>query len=473
MIDGVIKEKKIACLCYNKNNNKCFGGDEFMAERTECLWNNKLIGIESIYTVIDGKQINIEGAIEELRKRSRNKELFCPCGCGSNLILVAGEKQLREQHFRIDDENYNSACYYKNEGKVSAQSKVVLKCWLADKLGLQSIETRVPIFAVDDVNRKFEFSLLSRAKSVAISYHYERASLSDEKLKILDSNSKNIKVFYIVDKGNSLNNQQYPERLMKVQKRQGFCLLLEVSSINYDNAKIKAVFYAKDAYGLWKEIEFAEGLLKEFSINNDRDIVYKNVRLIDKLELAKNKFCDEYEQELLKIKKEQEQLEKQLIQQELERKKIEDAERRKKEELERQLSESIEKFPKAETVNYRNPNITLRVEKIKYEDFSRQDKRIVDEAGTRWAKCKHCGNIYPEEQLSSIGGLGELNYGTCYECYKRPQVAEEIKRGLKKQGSSICPICGGNLMERNGRFGKFIGCSNYPNCKYTERLKKS
>ena len=29
-----------------------------------------------------------------------------------------------------------------------------------------------------------------------------------------------------------------------------------------------------------------------------------------------------------------------------------------------------------------------------------------------------------------------------------------------------CPCCGGNLVLRNGRYGHFYGCSNYPNCKY-------
>ena len=80
-----------------------------MKQRAECLCDGKIIGIESIYTVIDGKQINIKGKIEALRKRSRNKELFCPCGCGTNLILVAGEKPLREQLFRFDDDNYKTA----------------------------------------------------------------------------------------------------------------------------------------------------------------------------------------------------------------------------------------------------------------------------------------------------------------------------------------------------------------------------
>ena len=74
-----------------------------MAQRTVALYNGKYIGIESIFTVIDGKQINIPDKLKELRKKSQSNELFCPCGCGSNLILVAGDKNLREQHFRIKE----------------------------------------------------------------------------------------------------------------------------------------------------------------------------------------------------------------------------------------------------------------------------------------------------------------------------------------------------------------------------------
>ena len=33
----------------------------------------------------------------------------------------------------------------------------------------------------------------------------------------------------------------------------------------------------------------------------------------------------------------------------------------------------------------------------------------------------------------------------------------------------ICPRCGSKLVERNGRYGKFIGCSSYPKCKYIKR----
>lgn len=31
----------------------------------------------------------------------------------------------------------------------------------------------------------------------------------------------------------------------------------------------------------------------------------------------------------------------------------------------------------------------------------------------------------------------------------------------------ICPKCGGSLVRREGRYGSFYGCSNYPKCKFT------
>ncbi|MCM8758915.1 MAG: type I DNA topoisomerase [Candidatus Omnitrophica bacterium] len=36
----------------------------------------------------------------------------------------------------------------------------------------------------------------------------------------------------------------------------------------------------------------------------------------------------------------------------------------------------------------------------------------------------------------------------------------------------ICPKCGNALVIRKSKYGKFIGCSNFPKCKYTERINK-
>ncbi len=30
-----------------------------------------------------------------------------------------------------------------------------------------------------------------------------------------------------------------------------------------------------------------------------------------------------------------------------------------------------------------------------------------------------------------------------------------------------CPRCGGMLVKRSGKFGEFIGCSNFPKCRFT------
>ena len=43
----------------------------------------------------------------------------------------------------------------------------------------------------------------------------------------------------------------------------------------------------------------------------------------------------------------------------------------------------------------------------------------------------------------------------------------EVKAELEKIGRE-CPKCGHDLVIRYGRFGKFISCSNFPECRYTE-----
>jgi len=37
----------------------------------------------------------------------------------------------------------------------------------------------------------------------------------------------------------------------------------------------------------------------------------------------------------------------------------------------------------------------------------------------------------------------------------------------QKEKSLVCPRCSGNLVVRDGQYGRFYGCSNYPKCMYT------
>lgn len=45
-------------------------------------------------------------------------------------------------------------------------------------------------------------------------------------------------------------------------------------------------------------------------------------------------------------------------------------------------------------------------------------------------------------------------------------IKSNIKDTEEKENNMICPKCGGTLVERDGKYGKFIGCSNYPKCRY-------
>jgi DNA topoisomerase-1 len=63
-----------------------------------------------------------------------------------------------------------------------------------------------------------------------------------------------------------------------------------------------------------------------------------------------------------------------------------------------------------------------------------------------------------------------------YEPFKRDLARAKKEMGSEKAGVPIgeaCPECGGDLLERRGRFGKFIACSNYPDCKYKRNLPGS
>jgi DNA topoisomerase-1 len=82
-----------------------------------------------------------------------------------------------------------------------------------------------------------------------------------------------------------------------------------------------------------------------------------------------------------------------------------------------------------------------------------------------------------EQELDEVAG-GEREWVEVvrefYEPFeKQLEQAErrmpEVKPEPKELGRD-CPECGNPLIIRHGRYGKFIGCSNFPECRYTEPL---
>jgi len=78
-------------------------------------------------------------------------------------------------------------------------------------------------------------------------------------------------------------------------------------------------------------------------------------------------------------------------------------------------------------------------------------------------QCEKCGG----EMVIRWGRNGKFmacsNFPKCRNT--KPLNGEEpVKSG------KVCPKCGGELLVKNGKFGRFLGCGNYPKCKHIEPL---
>lgn len=55
----------------------------------------------------------------------------------------------------------------------------------------------------------------------------------------------------------------------------------------------------------------------------------------------------------------------------------------------------------------------------------------------------------------------------------RKEHVKQIKTKLTEKRNMIsenrCPKCGGMLVEKNGKYGRFIGCNNFPKCRYIKK----
>lgn len=76
---------------------------------------------------------------------------------------------------------------------------------------------------------------------------------------------------------------------------------------------------------------------------------------------------------------------------------------------------------------------------------------------------------FREEELSLIVSKicdAKINSGLAKKQHME-QIRNQIKSNKASIEKEICPKCGGQLVQRKGKYGVFTGCSNYPKCKYT------
>ena len=59
---------------------------------------------------------------------------------------------------------------------------------------------------------------------------------------------------------------------------------------------------------------------------------------------------------------------------------------------------------------------------------------------------------------------------TVHDLLEIEEITKEPMENFKNSYQVRCPECGGELRERNGKYGEFWGCRNYPRCKYTRNF---
>ncbi len=82
-----------------------------------------------------------------------------------------------------------------------------------------------------------------------------------------------------------------------------------------------------------------------------------------------------------------------------------------------------------------------------------------------------------ETDLDKIADSEADNVKVLREFYDKfePCVEEAFDKMEKKEAEKTgetCPECGSDLVIRNGRYGKFTACSNYPTCKYIKKEER-
>lgn len=102
-------------------------------------------------------------------------------------------------------------------------------------------------------------------------------------------------------------------------------------------------------------------------------------------------------------------------------------------------------------------NLESKTKEVSKEDFQEKLGR----------NCPDCGG----ELIMKFGRFGKFIACTNYPECKYTEKTESEKKIDEEHSSEICEICGAPMVVKRGRFGTFLGCSNYPECKGIKKIE--
>jgi len=110
-----------------------------------------------------------------------------------------------------------------------------------------------------------------------------------------------------------------------------------------------------------------------------------------------------------------------------------------------------------------------RFEKLLTEKTKSVDKKELTEEATDHL-CPKCGS----PMVIKLGRFGKFLACSKYpECKTTQPLGNDGEPEPPELIDEKCPECGKPMQIKTGRFGKFLACSDYPKCKYTKHIVKS
>jgi len=102
-------------------------------------------------------------------------------------------------------------------------------------------------------------------------------------------------------------------------------------------------------------------------------------------------------------------------------------------------------------------NLLSKTKEVSKEDFQEKLGR----------SCPDCGG----DLIMKFGRFGKFIACTNYPECKYTEKTESEKKIDAENSNEICDICGAPMVVKRGRFGAFLGCSNYPECKGIKKIE--
>ena len=113
-------------------------------------------------------------------------------------------------------------------------------------------------------------------------------------------------------------------------------------------------------------------------------------------------------------------------------------------------------------------SLGMTVDDFLAQYFNRKDLSSIVDAGFTAQMEKELDEV-EEAQRKWLDVVSEF-WGEFSNTLEEAGSAPRVPLPEPEQIGELCPECGHDLVKKRGRFGEFIACSNYPECKYTRPI---